>query len=86
MKNFDEEMQVRREEKEAQDQDSGAEDKFEMKFLGFSFHEIPSFVKLVYFAVFMGLIGFAIMYGLKKIDDTNKPKVSPKKKRVSPKK
>lgn len=28
MKNFDEEMQVRREEKEAQDQDSGAEDKF----------------------------------------------------------
>lgn len=58
-----------------------------MKFLGFSFNEIPSFIKLVYFVVFMGAIGFAIMYGLKKIDDTNKPKNSPnKKKRVSPKK
>lgn len=56
-----------------------------MKFLGFAFHEIPSFLKMIYFVAFMGIFVVAILYGLKKIEDHDKPKVS-KKRRPSPKK
>ena len=77
-------MQVRREEREAKDAEQ-SEDKFEMKFFGFSASDVPSFAKFMYVAIFVGIVGTAIFYLMGKIDNSKKPK-SPNKRRRSPKK
>ena len=84
MKNFDEEMQVRREEREAQDAES-SEEKFEMKFFGISASDVPSFAKIIYVLIFVGVVGTGIFYLMNKLDTSKKAK-SPNKRRKSPKK
>lgn len=84
MKNFDEEMQVRREEREAQSSQEG-EEKFEMKFFGISASDVPSFAKFIYVLIFVAVVGGAIFYMMGKLDTSKKSK-SPNKRRKSPKK
>lgn len=84
MKNFDEEMQVRREEREAEETEATGDEQFEMKFFGFSFHAVPSVIKNGYFIVFMVIVISAIAYLYSKLDDGKKKAKTSK--RRSPKK
>lgn len=85
-KKFDEEMQIKQEEKKAQsEQEGGAEEKYEMKFLGISISDLPESAKLIYVCIFAALVGGALWYGLSQLDDNKKEKTS-NKRRKSPKK
>lgn len=86
IKNFDEEMQVRREQREAtKDKDEG-ESEFDMKFFGISRDDIPSSIKYAYIAIFAGIVVGAIWYLMSKLDTSKKEKSSRKKsKSASPK-
>ena len=87
MKNFDEEMQVRREEKEAEEDQTQDDSKIEMKFFGFSAEDIPGSAKMIYVILFIGIVGAAIGYGLSKLDNSKKSKVPNKRRKsTSPKK
>ena len=82
-KKFDEDMQIRQEEKEAQEQ--ATEEKYEMKFLGVSIKDLPEGAKLAYVAVFALVVCGALWYGLTQLDreeekPSNKRRKSPKKK------
>lgn len=57
-----------------------------MKFFGFSANDVPSSVKMIYFTVFVGIVGFAIWYGMSKLDNNNKKPKGSNKRRKSPKK
>ena len=84
-KKFDEEMQIKNEEKEAQKQEEGGvEEKYEMKFLGISIRDVPENVKLIYILLFAILVVGALWYGISQLDKTsekqgNKRRKSPKK-------
>lgn len=84
-KKFDEEMQIKQEEKKAQkEQESGSEEKYEMKFLGISISDLPENAKLIYVIIFALLVGGALWYGLSQLD--NKTEKTSNKRRKSPKK
>jgi hypothetical protein len=84
-KKFDEEMQIKQEETKAQsEQEGGAVEKYEMKFLGISISDLPESAKLIYVCIFAALVGGALWYGLSQLDDkkekpSNKRRKSPKK-------
>lgn len=83
-KKFDEEMQIKQEEKKAQSEEGGAEEKYEMKFLGISISDLPESAKLIYVCIFAALVGGALWYGISQLDDkkekpSNKRRKSPKK-------
>ena len=77
-------MQVRREEREAEEDQTSEDSRFEMKFFGFSFSDLSSNVKLLYVLLFVAIFGGAIFYGFQKLDTSKKGK-TPNKRR-SPKK
>lgn len=78
-------MQIKQEERKAQnEQETGAEEKYEMKFLGLSISELPDSFKLIYVAIFALLVGGTLWYGLSQLD-TKSEKTS-NKRRKSPKK
>lgn len=83
-KKFDEDMQIRQEEKEAQERGGAAEEKYEMKFMGFNIKDLPDNAKLAYVVIFALVVSGALWYGLTQLD-TKSEKVS-NKRRKSPKK
>jgi uncharacterized ion transporter superfamily protein YfcC len=84
-KKFDEEMQIKQEEKKAQkEQETGSEERYEMKFLGISINDLPENAKLIYVIVFALLVGGALWYGLSQLD--KKDEKQGNKRRKSPKK
>ena len=84
MKNFDEEMEVRREEKEAEKEQNSEDKTFEMKFLGISFSSVSWTTKFIYSLMFLALFAGIIYYGFSRLDESQKFKTSSK--RRSPKK
>lgn len=83
-KKFDEEMQIRQEEKEAKQQEEGGDERYEMKFLGLSLKDLPESAKLVYLLIFAAAVIAALYWGFNQIDDkkekgSNKRRKSPKK-------
>ena len=85
IKQFDEEMAIRREEKEAeQGAGKGAEEN-EIKMFGISFHKMSGFTKFLYAAVFFGLVGSGLWWVFQKLDGGNDVKKNQKRKK-SPKK
>ena len=85
IKKFDEENQIRDEERKAKkDQEEGASESYEMKFLGMSIKDLPSSAKLAYVAIFSAIVIGALYYGLSNVD--KKPTKNSNKRRKSPKK
>lgn len=85
IKKFDEEMAIRKEEKEAeQEQETPPEEKNEVKFMGISIKDIPDSLKAIYALIFLVIVGGALYYGIslvdqKKTKSNNKRRKSPKK-------
>lgn len=80
MKKFDEEMQVRREEKQAEaDQDTNEGEQESIKFFGFSTSDFPSSAKYAYIGIFAAVIIGSIWYLMSKIDDGSKKNKKSKK-------
>lgn len=85
IKKFDEENQIRDEERKAKkQQEEGVSESYEMKFLGLSIKDLPSSAKIGYVVIFAALVIGALYYGLSNIDDKKPAKNS--NKRRSPKK
>ena len=85
IKKFDEENQIRDEERKAKkEQEEGASESYEMKFLGISIKDLPSSAKLAYVAIFSAIVIGALYYGLSNVD--RKPTKNSNKRRKSPKK
>ena len=69
IKKFDEENQIRDEERKAKkEQEEGASESYEMKFLGISIQDLPSSAKLAYVAIFSAIVIAALYYGLSNVD------------------
>ena len=85
IKKFDEENQIRDEERKAKkEQEQGVSESYEMKFLGFSIKDLPSSAKLAYVCIFAAIVIAALYYGLSNVD--KKPQKNSNKRRKSPKK
>ena len=84
IKKFDEENQIRDEERKAKkEQEQGVSESYEMKFLGFSIKDLPSSAKLAYVCIFAAIVIAALYYGLTNVDQ--KPQKNSNKRRKSPK-
>lgn len=84
IKKFDEEMQIKKEEREAKEEEAGTEEKYEMKFLGISINDLPESAKLIYVLIFALIVCAALWYGLSQLDQKNEKQSN--KRRKSPKK
>lgn len=85
IKKFDEENQIREEERKAkkQQEDGGASESYEMKLLGISIKDLSDNAKLTYVVVFASLVIAALYYGISNLDKKEGKKSN---KRRSPKK
>lgn len=84
IKKFDEENQIREEERKAKkEQEEGVEERYEMKFLGLSIKDLPASAKLIYVGIFAALVIGALWYGLSNLGEKEKKQGN---KRRSPKK
>ena len=79
-------MAVRKEEREASAEEEDGEDKFDMKFFGFSKDEVPAVLKYVYITIFAVAVIGVITYLMSKLDDSKGSKSPLKKKKASPNK
>ena len=69
IKKFDEENQIRQEERQAKkQQEAGTEQRYEMKLLGISIKDLSSGAKLTYVTIFAALVIGALYYGLTHLD------------------
>ena len=91
IKKFDEENQIREEERKAsKEQEEGIEERYEMKFLGLSIKDLPSSAKMIYVLIFAAVVIGALYYGLSNVDQkqgkvSNKRRSPKKDKAASPK-
>ena len=88
IKKFDEENQIREEERKAsKEQEEGVEERYEMKFLGLSIRDLPSSAKMIYVLIFAAVVIGALYYGLSNVDQkqakTSNKRRSPKKDKVA---
>ncbi len=84
IKKFDEENQIRQEERQAKkEQEVGAQQRYEMKLLGISIRDLSSGAKLAYVSIFAAIVIGALYYGLSNLDEkkqkTGNKRRSPKK-------
>jgi hypothetical protein len=78
-------MEIRKEEQEAKkEEETGADERYEMKFLGLSIRDLPSSAKYIYVFIFAALVIGALWYGISQLD--NKTEKQGNKRRKSPKK
>lgn len=84
IKKFDEENEIREEERKAKkEQEEGVDERYEMKFLGMSIRDLPDSAKLTYVLIFAAVVIAALYYGLSNVDQKEGKKSN---KRRSPKK
>ena len=85
IKKFDEENQIREEERKAKkEQEEGVSESYEMKFLGISIKDLSSTTKIAYVAIFAAIVIAALYYGMSNLNE--KPVKQSNKRRKSPKK
>jgi len=69
IKKFDEENQIREEERKAKkEQEEGTSESYEMKFLGFSIKDLSSTTKIAYVSIFAAVVIAALVYGLNNLN------------------
>jgi hypothetical protein len=77
-------MEIRKEEQQAKEEETGSDERYEMKFLGLSIKDLPQSAKYIYISIFAALVGGALWYGISQLD--NKTEKQGNKRRKSPKK
>jgi len=78
-------MEIRKEEQEAKkEEETGSDERYEMKFLGLSIKDLPQSAKYIYVGIFASIVVGALWYGISQLD--NKTEKQGNKRRKSPKK
>ncbi len=79
-------MEIRKEEQEAKkEEETGADERYEMKFLGLSIRDLPTSAKYIYVSIFAAIVVGALWYGISQLDNGKAEKQGNKRRR-SPKK
>lgn len=83
IKQFDDDMAIRREEQETEEGKSD-EDKYDIKLFSFSTKNMSPVVKGVYAVIFLSIIGGLLVWGFKQLDKHEPKKKEKKRKEASP--
>ena len=63
-------MEIRKEEQEAKkEEETGADERYEMKFLGLSIRDLPTSAKYIYVSIFAAIVVGALWYGISQLDN-----------------
>ena len=81
MKQFDEEMQVKREEKEAQDRDEHGYEREEVSVFGINMAGFRSTAGIIYILVFGSVVIAGLCWGFSNLNNSSLPRQSKKEKK-----
>lgn len=80
IKQFDEEMAVKKEEREAQEQDEGVSEEEELSIFWIPIHGWGTPAQIVYMLIFLGIVGVALYMGFSNLNNSQLPHNKKKKK------